>query len=86
MANKDLAAQLIDKMFEYQETYEEVLSKREVNRRSLRDLMAQDLLTDEQAGQVLEVYPERAPRKSPEERAADLEAQAVAIREKAAQG
>ena len=85
MANKDMAALLIDKMFELQEQYEAVLSVREKNRRTLRDLADQGLLSPEQADQVYEVYPERAPRKTLAERAEEARARAEELAAKAAE-
>jgi len=80
---KSLQDVLIDKMYETQEQYEAILEVRAENRSTLNSLIKQGILSEEQAEQVREVYPERNPRKSPEERAADLEAQAQALREKA---
>lgn len=64
MANKSLEDRLIDRMYELEETYRSVLEQRTINRRSLRDLLIQGLLSDEQATAVEETYPERAPRGS----------------------
>lgn len=84
MANKDMASLLIDKMYELQETYESVLSVREKNRRTLRDLADQNLLTEEQVAAITEVYPERAARKTLAERAQEAQDRAQELADKAA--
>jgi hypothetical protein len=56
---KGLTDILIDKAHELEEQYREILEKRAANRRSLRDLDAQELLTAEQSALVEELYPQR---------------------------
>jgi hypothetical protein len=62
MAAKTLQDELIDTMYELQETYESLLETRAANRRSLRDLMSQGKMSEDQTDAILEVYPERATR------------------------
>jgi hypothetical protein len=61
---KSLEERLIDRMYELEETYRVTLEQRATNRRSLRDLLTQGMLSEEQAIAVEEHYPERAPRGS----------------------
>lgn len=65
-----LQQELIDRGHALREEYAELLEVRAANRRTLRDLLAQGLLTESQAVAVEELYPERAPRGS---RAAESE-------------
>jgi len=67
---KGMAEILIDKGHELQETYDGLLQQRAANRRSLKDLDVQGLLTDEEAQAVEELYPQRE-RKTEEERLAE---------------
>lgn len=85
MATKALQDVLIDKMYELQEQYDGVLATREKNRRTLRDLAEQGVLSDEQTAQVYEVYPERAARKTLAERAQEAADRAEELRAKAAE-
>lgn len=64
MAGKSLEERLIDRMHELEEQYRETLDSRAKNRRSLRDLLSEGMLSNEHAAQVEEIYPERAPRGS----------------------
>lgn len=61
---KTLQDQLLDKATELQETYKDLLEERDANRKVLRDLVRQGLLSEDQQDMVDEIYPERAPRKS----------------------
>lgn len=64
MANQTLESKLIERMYELESTYRELLETRQANRRSLNDLIAQDLLDADTVAAVREIYPERAPRGS----------------------
>lgn len=64
MATKSLEDRLIDRMHELEESYRNTLEARARNRRSLRDLLLDGMLSDEQALAVEEIYPERAARGS----------------------
>lgn len=64
MASVTLEAKLIERMNEIEDDYRALLEQRAANRRSLNDLIAQDLLSPEQVAAVRETYPERAPRGS----------------------
>jgi hypothetical protein len=50
---------LLDKGWELREEYTKLLAQRAANRRSLRDLATQDLLTHEEALEVDELYKPR---------------------------
>jgi hypothetical protein len=67
MANATLEVRLLDRMVVLENEYRELLEARAANRRTLRDLVADNMLTDEQAMAVLEIYPERASRTSSED-------------------
>lgn len=60
MASKDRVSTIFDKAYELQEQYTNVLEARAANRRSLRDLATQDLLSEEEVAAVEELYPRRA--------------------------
>jgi hypothetical protein len=57
--NPTMGRTLLDKGHELQEQYSTIVSQRGANRRSLRDLDTQELLTDDEAAEVLEMYPFR---------------------------
>lgn len=59
-----LETRLIDMMYELEEEYRGLLERRQANRRSLNDLIAQDLLDTDKVAAIREVYPERAARGS----------------------
>lgn len=61
---KGLDERLIDRMFELEEQYRNILEARTRNRNSLRDLANDGMLSAEQAAAVRETYRERAPRGS----------------------
>ena len=66
MATKTLEDRLIDRMYELEEQYRDILDARAANRRSLRDLVSQGMLSNEQVTAINEIYKERAPRGSGE--------------------
>lgn len=59
---------LLDKGHELQEEYEKIVAARAANRRTLRDLDVQGLLSADEADESLELYP---PRKTSDEDEAD---------------
>lgn len=69
MANKSMVEILLDKGHELQEGYAAFLEQKNANRRSLRDLATQGLLTDEQILELDELYPPRV--KSDEDESAE---------------
>lgn len=69
MAQPTMTQVLIDKGHELQEEYAAILSQRAANRRSLKDLDLQGLLSEEEAVAMEELYPPRE-RRSEEDRLA----------------
>lgn len=65
-AAKTMGEILLNKGHELQEEHKALLAKRAANRRSLRDLDAQELLTEDESDQVGELYPERRTREEVE--------------------
>lgn len=75
---------VLDDGWKLRESYNDLLKARKANREELRNMAAQGRLSDEQTLDLEELYPEREnTRRSAEERAAELEARAAEIREKA---
>jgi len=83
MANT-LQSQLIDKAHEITEGISQLTEQRAANRRSLRDLATQGMLSEEEYATVEEIYPTRE-AKTDEERLAEAEEKAAALRERLAQ-
>jgi hypothetical protein len=83
MANPTLQSQLIDKAHEIQENIAALTEQRAANRRSLRDLATQGMLSEDEYAAVEEVYPVRE-AKSDEERLAEAEEKAAQLRERLA--
>ena len=79
MANATLQQQMIDKGHELQEQKRQLLDQIAANRRSLRDLAVQGMLSEEEFLAVEEMYPERS-AKTDEERLAEAEEKAEALR------
>ena len=83
MANPTLQGQLIDKAHEIQENISLLTEQRAANRRSLRDLATQGMLSKDEYAAVEELYPTRE-AKSDEERLAEAEEKAAQLRERLA--
>ena len=83
MANPTLQGQLIDKAHEIQENISLLTEQRAANRRSLRDLATQGMLSEDEYAAVEELYPTRE-AKSDEERLAEAEEKAAQLRERLA--
>lgn len=83
MAQPTMTQVLIDKGHEMQEEYENLLRKRAANRRSLKDLAEQELLSEDELAIVDELYPPRE-RKTEQERLEEAEDKAAKLREQIA--
>lgn len=69
-ANATMGRTLLDKGQELRENYSTLLQQRNANRETLRNLDIQDLLTEDEKEEMLELYP---PRRTSEEVAAEVE-------------
>jgi hypothetical protein len=78
-----LQQQLIDRGHALQEEAAALTEQKAANRRSLRDLATQGLLSEDEAIAVEELYPSRE-SKTDEERLAEAEERAAALRERVA--
>lgn len=83
MAPATLQQQLIDRGHEIGEEISGLTEQRAANRRSLRDLATQGLLSEEEFAAVEEIYPTRE-AKTDEERLAEAEQKAKELRERLA--
>lgn len=79
---KTLQEQMIDRGHELREEKAALLAQIAANRRSLRDLGVQGLLTEDELVLVNEMYPEHE-RKSLDERIEEADQKAASLREKA---